>query len=452
MSTGRKLVEPFSEKQKAFIRTPLAPFNALWGTTGSGKSYIANIRMWMELTEAPKDALFLFTGNTAETLYDNVISHILSIDGRHTMEYVSKQGHQRLVCRNGVEAACVGANTENAQDRIFGKSVYMWYADEVQKQPSTFVEIAVSRCRWPIDGILDTHRPCVWTLNPDDATHTVKVNYIDRFGVLGGREWYFDFADNPTIQNPDKHRAEMGEKMTGVLRDRLVYGKWSASLNAIVPEFIAVEQDVVKDWPRPEYLDAYGALDPAYHDFTGYLVGYYDFKAAKYVIEDEFFVNKSNTQEIVRLIHETEARQFPQGMYLRVSDIEPILIADLNDLHGINIIPTRKDDKEAQINNLRVKTQEGRIIINPRCKNLIRQLRNGTWDKANKTFARVEGEGHFDMIDALIYFIRNVNTSRNPYPLLDKNVKIDDYYIDPKLLNKNTKDAQELAGALRIKR
>lgn len=424
-------------------------FNILVGTTGSGKSWIANLRMWLEIQNAPDGALMLFTGNTAETLYDNVIAPMLAIDGRQTLEYVSKQGHERLVCkRNGVEVACVGANTERAQDRIFGKSVYRWYADEVQKQPASFVEIGATRCRWPVDGELkDT--PCIWTLNPDDPSCTVKKQYIDRIEQIDGKVWVFDFNDNPTIKDAEAHRNRLANKMTGVLRDRLVYGVWTTPVDAVVPEFAAVKTDIVKPWTTPKYYDMYGALDPAYNDYTAYIIGYYDFMAMKYVIENESFAAGHNSEEIATHMRECEnAILGTKTMYRRVSDTDLILIADLNSMHGLHIVATKKDDKEAQINSLRVKIMNKEIIINPRCVNLIRQLETATWATNKKTYNRVEGEGHYDMIDALIYLIRNIDVTKNPYPLLDENVKKDDYYIAPDLQAKiKLGDAAELATA-----
>ena len=92
--------------------------------------------------------------------------------------------------------------------------------------------------------------------------------------------------------------------------------------------------------------------------------------------------------------------------------------------------PTRKDNKDAQINNVRVLFQNKKIIINPKCVNLIRQCESAMYTKSKKDYIRVEGEGHYDMIDSLIYFIRNINKLENPVPpvIHDRN----DWFIDEK--------------------
>ena len=71
------------------------------------------------------------------------------------------------------------------------------------------------------------------------------------------------------------------------------------------------------------------------------------------------------------------------------------------------------------INEVRILVKEKRLRIHPRCKQLIRELQEGIWDTTRKKFARVElGEkrSHYDLIAALMYFVRAVNKYDNPYP------------------------------------
>lgn len=195
--------------------------------------------------------------------------------------------------------------------------------------------------------------------------------------------------------------------------------------SAVVPEFSEeIIPYIVKESPRPAYYDPYTSMDPGLVDHTGVLFAYLDFNQAKLVIEDEYFVNGSSvtTQNIASTIKVKEDSLWvsPLGIktkvYLRVSDNEPILLNDLRALHGISFIPARKDDKEAAINDLRIKLVNHKIIINPRCKDLIYQLRNATWNKSRTSFMRSEEAGHYDLVDALIYLVRSVQWGKNPTP------------------------------------
>lgn len=196
--------------------------------------------------------------------------------------------------------------------------------------------------------------------------------------------------------------------------------------DAVVPEFTKeLEQEIVKEWPRPAFYDIYVGMDIGFKDLTFGILAYYDFKNAKLIIENEYVLNGKvmTTDKLAQLIRSTEASTFTDSItnevkppYLRVCDNELILINDLDKMHGIKFSPADKDDANAALNNLRMWIQQKRVIINPRCKNLIAHLANATWNKQRTSYSRAEGFGHFDGVDALKYLLRHVKQNRNPYP------------------------------------
>lgn len=198
--------------------------------------------------------------------------------------------------------------------------------------------------------------------------------------------------------------------------------------DAVFPEFNAeLKSKIVMPWERPTFFDYYVAADIGFKDFTVVLFGYFDFRNNKLIIEDEIVINKMTTQTLADTIKKKEEALLTHPLtnelqvpFLRVSDTNLIVINDLQKLHGINFLPTAKDNKEAAINNTRILLESEQIIINPRCVTLIRHCEDGTWKKNStgktRTFDRSADNGHYDALDALIYMVRNVNFSRNPYP------------------------------------
>ena len=94
----------------------------------------------------------------------------------------------------------------------------------------------------------------------------------------------------------------------------------------------------------------------------------------------------------------------------------------------------------AQVNKLRDLISEGRLKISQNCKNLIYQLSSGQWAKKDGKleFAHLDesldGElpaNHLDLIDCLIYMVRNIDLKKNP---------------------KDSQDIQEYIGAGQMKR
>lgn len=200
-----------------------------------------------------------------------------------------------------------------------------------------------------------------------------------------------------------------------------------------IPEFTEeLEAEIVKEWERPPYFDYYEGMDLGGKDLTVVLFAYFDFRKAVIVIEDELIMNfqeKGNhIALLVQQIKDKEAKNFSDPLvhevkqpYLRVSDIDYIALGEIRK-HSNNTIDFRlakKDDKAAAVNNLRIMLANKRIMINPRCKTLIKHLRNVKWSKSNRNvFERssTEGMGHYDAVDALIYLTRVIVFNKNPYP------------------------------------
>lgn len=194
----------------------------------------------------------------------------------------------------------------------------------------------------------------------------------------------------------------------------------------VVPEFTPeLQKEIVREWPKPPFFDTYTSMDLGLKDLTVVVFAYYDFRAAKIIIEDEFVINgqKFNTDNLAKGIKEKEEHNFidpvtkemkPIGM--RVSDNNLIVINDLYQLHGLHFFPTRKDDADAALNNMKIMLQQKKIIINPRCKTVIRHLDGAVWNKSKSSYERSGDNGHYDAIDALKYLVRNVNYTKNPYP------------------------------------
>ncbi len=191
--------------------------------------------------------------------------------------------------------------------------------------------------------------------------------------------------------------------------------------NAVIPE--ANEETmarIVKEYQKPPYFDPYVSMDIGVKDLTGVLYGYYDFLTGKIVIEDEatFKGRSFTTANLAASIIQFEERLWGlKKPFLRIADNNNlILLNDLNIDYGLSFIPTAKDNKHAWLNQIRILIAEERLIINPRCKQLIFHLKNATWNKNKTEYERSLDGGHYDLVDALAYLIRNIAYTKNPYP------------------------------------
>jgi hypothetical protein len=191
--------------------------------------------------------------------------------------------------------------------------------------------------------------------------------------------------------------------------------------SAVLPEFtLEAQEQLVRSSQRPPFFDAYVAMDPGFQDRTAILYGYWDFRRARLVIEDESLMHRPSTSDIASEIARKERSLWSnQEPYARVSDVDPRLIADLWQLHRIQFRASEKQDSLGAINLVRNMIQAREIEISPRCVHLIRQMKNAIWNNKATDFARAGSkspDGHFDLVAALKYLCRGVNRHHNPYP------------------------------------
>lgn len=200
----------------------------------------------------------------------------------------------------------------------------------------------------------------------------------------------------------------------------------------VVPEFDeTLIPTVVRSYPKPPFYTPYVSMDLGFKDLTVVLFGYYDFKNDKVVIEDEI-VKRGKDLKLNTFAEEILAKEEKLWLNIytneqiqpevRVSDIDLIVIQEINrqSYNRLNFQPVKKEPgyKLPLINQMRVMLQQGKIIIDPRCENLIRHLKHARWKDASAKdeFARSPDDGHYDAVDALLYKLKSITYSKNPYP------------------------------------
>lgn len=263
--------------------------------------------------------------------------------------------------------------------------------------------------------------------------------------------------DNRHLSDAAKAKiiAEAGGRASTTAR-RELFCEWiTDETRAIVPEYTeALDAEVAASEPvSPTYETPTVAMDVGFEDFHHILFGYYDFRRGKRVIQAEVRLQRATTDRIAAALKETEAKLWgspPRKVPVRWSDTDLRLIADLGELHRIQFLPTAKDDKEAQVNALRISLKNKAWHISPSCAALRRQLRLGVWNKGRTEFDRSKEDGHFDAVDAAIYFNRNVDVYANPYPSMPDGVTMATHYV-PVEMQQPTGNAAVVGNMFRMR-
>ena len=101
----------------------------------------------------------------------------------------------------------------------------------------------------------------------------------------------------------------------------------------------------------------------------------------------------------------------PRQPYLRVGDNAPLVLSELSASHGYSVIPSEKDNKQLAVDSLNQLLAEGRITIEPSCIRLLTQLHTTIWNRQRTAYERTTRD-HGDLVDCLVYLVRNLNFSR----------------------------------------
>jgi hypothetical protein len=259
--------------------------------------------------------------------------------------------------------------------------------------------------------------------------------------------------DNPLLKGNQVDRIikEMGGLNSPQFRREYLCELIREEENVIFPEFtVELESEIIKDWKKPPFYDCYVSMDLGYKDLTALLFAYYDFKADKVIIEDEIILTGKELQlpDLTEKILKKEEELWHNPLtnevkkpYNRVSDINYIVTQEISRISNGEVFftPAKKDDKDSAINNVRVMLATKKIIINPRCKTLIRHIRNCKWKKteSKSSFARSPDNGHYDAVDALIYLIRSISYTKNPYSNYYNTSANDMYVVNPRSFYSN---------------
>ncbi len=309
-----------------------------------------------------------------------------------------------------------------------------------------------------LPALQTTGGKCLYLSTPSDSPghdYAMRVQAARAAGRLEHATIY----DNPRVNVEAVIRKEC--ERLGYSREELLASSWfkreylglwvTEESRAAVPAWPTVVNDCAVAWERPSSFDGYTA-----HDWGGYegdphagLFGYCDFKASKLVIEDEDEVRgvtlgqladrwkakevslwgerswdgtlwgagyfDEHTKALPEYLKAAISEHGPRQPFLRVCDHDDNLQGELLKLYGYAVLPTDKTDKHLHVDDLNQGIREKRVIIHPRCRRLLEQLRTTLWDEKRRQWVRTEKD-HGDLVDCLVYMWRNVAWHHDPFP------------------------------------
>lgn len=261
------------------------------------------------------------------------------------------------------------------------------------EEANAFTELDFNEVSARMRGRASNWTQIILTTNPDSGKHWIKRRLMD-----GGEAdvHYSRAADNP--YNPAAYHERL-QRLTGLLRDRLVLGLWKQAEGAVFDTFD--KQAHVREMERGRYRAFALAIDEGYTNPAVVLVVGIDHDLRLHVI-DEFYETGKLQAEIVE-----KAQEFAHKYGARVAVVDAAaagLVADLRN-NGLDAQPA----KGRVLDGIRwlqdaLKIQNDgmpRLTIDPSCVNTINDFESYVWKPGKDE--PVKANDH--AIDALRYLV-----------------------------------------------
>lgn len=323
---------------------------------------------------------------------------------------------------NGSEIHLAGVNNDNA-DSLRGTYADLFIVDEagfVDDLKYLIDDVALPQFLDPNGKVVEGRRLLISGSPARTPAH--EFAGVSREAELRGNYSHYDIYSGGYPEATIKTFAEEvgGEHTSTWKREYLAMDVVDENF-ALVPEW---KPEYIQEPFKDEffcYYHKYLGLDIGVRDLTVCLYAHYDFQKATLYIHQETVLSgpEMTTERLARSVKAQELRLFGENAKIqkRISDIDLLLLNDLRSLHNLYFIPADKGKLEEMVNLVRIWVNAGRVIVSPRCKQLIGCLSYGIWNDKRTDFDRTPQYGHFDALAALMYLIRSVDDRINPIPV-----------------------------------
>ena len=201
------------------------------GAKRSGKTYVLTFVFLMHISKfKDKGYSFIIGGTTQSSIRRNILNDLETILGKTIT--LSKDNHFKLF---GNKIYCFDGANADSYKKMRGFTSYGAFLNEATTLHDTFIKEAISRCSGEGARIyMDT--------NPENPTHTVKVDYVDKSGQLLSngqlniKAFNFTLYDN-TFLNKEYVESIEASTPTGMFYDRDILGIWVASEGVVYQDF-----------------------------------------------------------------------------------------------------------------------------------------------------------------------------------------------------------------------
>lgn len=377
-----------------------------------GKSYLICIMALEDGIRNPGNIVRIVGPELQQTI-EIVDYHMEKIRADAPVDFIRRRKNGR-VWEVGASQIVIGGFDKKNVKRNLGKEAISVYTEEACASKSEEFDYAVREVIGP--QLFHTRGRMVHaTTPPEDLNHVFITQFVptaERRGLF----FKFTIDDNPMADEAmrkDAIEKSGGEHTTAYKRNYLCEFVREDSLS-IIPLFS--HHVNVREFDVPAFARWTVAVDFGYaRDLSAAALSFWDFRTSEHRIIDALVWDRAtSTQQIVRDLLALEARWGVRRPN-RVVDEDPRTIADLGTIHGYPCSAPSKDELVAMLAEFNVSCGNGKVVVHPRCEQLISAMHGGLWNKTRTDFERTPLLGHWDSGMAALYGFR-AQDRRDPAP------------------------------------
>lgn len=197
--------------------------NLLIGSVRSGKTWTQFPKIF-HACFSPIAGDRVFIGQTAGTVYTNILKPLFDLISERDYHYSSNSGYVRIF---GKEWRILGARDLGSEKYVRGATIGVAVCDEVVLMPESFWDMLLTRLS-PAGARL------YGTSNPDNPMHWLKIRFIDEaIGKLKNEVFHMQMTidDNPNLG--EEYKQTLKNFYKGMFYKRFILGLWVMAEGAI---------------------------------------------------------------------------------------------------------------------------------------------------------------------------------------------------------------------------
>lgn len=334
----------------------------------SGKTWISLVLWAFWVATMPEMGSFLMVAKTLTSLRRNCLELLEKLVGKKNFTYSLSKKEGRLF---GRMIYLEGVNDVRAESKIRGMTLQGAYCDEVTLFTEDFFSMLLSRLSEPGAKLMAT-------TNPDNPNHWLMKKYIERSDELDMFVMKFLIDDNIFLD--PIYIENLKKEYTGVFYERFILGRWVIAEGLVYPMFDPRKHVATFEEPKDAlwYISIdYGTMNPC----SMGLWAIYNGKA--YRVKEYYHDGREKNVQKTDEEYYMELEKLAGDRLIQQVVVDPSAASFIATIrqHGKFRVKKAKNDV---LDGIRVTSgflNDGRLIIDESCTNIIREFQTYSWDE-----------------------------------------------------------------------